>query len=1077
MRKSSLKRSAIGLVLGQLFLAPTLSAQSLFPTVEEEASRALPSGYILTEKGQEKYEHQLRSSTDYGNKFNTGVEFTTDAIALIPLIGDKAAFFAKWGIKVLPDPFEHEVKKATIVLLTNHKMKLSQITGNSAEDIAKKVNLRGELLRLTQTAGLSPDIANQLYGQVIHQMDQNISEIAKDVDQLKADVHDLQSSVAVNAYNSKSNSHRLFSVEQIVNKLVADQQISQQELDDLKSNKAMSIRDAAEKLEEVKLELEEKIAENKEEITQELLKQHQAVTEKLSAFSIDISKRMIEISKKKTELEQTKDETKRKLLLSEIKQLEEVQKAEDLQNNKLEIEAAAENLNALSNILLFVDPALAKDVQVLSDVVVKTALLANALENSTFAATGLGPYGAVAGSLFTMIQHFKASKKPTAEEVISGQIKKLSQQVEQFRLQMHARFDRIEEMISFGHRQIIESFGKLDKKLDRLSDQISTLTPAFNYLNDEILNIRQDIRKSQLNSITLSFEELNNQCLNYQPATKDDPNYFMSIERYQECLDDYKTWHVNAPENPIFVGDQESDFNFIANSDYYKSGKFEYALGSIKSYMEEQGISDFPEVVNPITWFHGVNNTLDLMEQNVIHGKPYDVRLKSILNGQNGVKSNRVKIAELLDYIKTRKLYQYPQKHISLIVDELPKLWDKVQSDEIQNNEHLNKKVENHLNTLPTKIRDKQGDRHTKVVKQYLLSKDNSLIPNYDFALPACSGSKYKFMGDQVLDENAKDFLSKHLSNDILRDHYFGNQNLRFCYSITGSINKLKRKNVYGGHGVWTFKLLAPKKLIIKGFSNDQEILNVSTDFAKCHMFKPSYKSFTNIYDFSKTNTHNKGKHPKFLYGNLNAIKSYCKQSPFAKLLHSENTLKQEHQEKADEAYKNLAAFRENIRKSMNAKLVQTIEADSSTLSKNSVIHEGLRQYIAANKGSIADALNANQNILHSLVYFDRYRAYALNPQMAQKVYHFTSRRLSDLITTKLIKETWNLNTKPSDEELSETLKRPLHDLISEIESSRRVEALGEYTESYGPLYLIESRIKLISEAYDLNLGFIPTYE
>ncbi|KIG17061.1 hypothetical protein DB30_03658 [Enhygromyxa salina] len=157
----------------------------------------------------------------------------------------------------------------------------------------------------------------------------------------------------------------------------------------------------------------------------------------------------------------------------------------------------------------------------------------------------LGALLEVTGAVMDIVGLFGESS-PTPEELILEEIAKLAEQVEELRVEVHARFDKIEDLLSDMRREFLQQFASLAGDLRSVSRTLSKVHRQVLELEDTLeagldALYRQNYHSSR--EAAFRFRE------DFPDRTLSEPKM---LEYYQHIRD----WALSAPQQALFVGDE-----------------------------------------------------------------------------------------------------------------------------------------------------------------------------------------------------------------------------------------------------------------------------------------------------------------------------------------------------------------------------------------------------------------------------------------------------------------------------------------------------------------------------------------
>jgi WD40 repeat protein len=245
-------------------------------------------------------------------------------------------------------------------------------------------------------------------------------------------------------------------------------------------------------------------------------------------------------------------------------------------------------VDLLTGVISLVDPKAAKGIAVVAGAGLTIASAIVAMSSTGMA---LGPMGAIAGAVLGVVQYFLSGPDPM--EVIMQQLAQISQQIQSLREHADERFDRLENMLSGLHRNIMREFVRLHGKVDR---------------------IKTTVERMRLEADRRDFEQQKNLAFSYHQTHPYVPNKDeMSQAVRRRCYSTFKAWALRGSKRPVFVGEFEDEMSAEDIITYVEAHGVENSLKLLADYATLHYDLDTKTVINPLIWSEGVRTLLSFV--------------------------------------------------------------------------------------------------------------------------------------------------------------------------------------------------------------------------------------------------------------------------------------------------------------------------------------------------------------------------------------------------------------------------------------------------------------------------------
>ncbi len=272
-------------------------------------------------------------------------------------------------------------------------------------------------------------------------------------------------------------------------------------------------------------------------------------------------------------------------------------KAEEYQ---LQLNAIQSSLSLITTIVGQFNPRSAKEIAVVGNASLQIGTALNGWIKATAGLDGLDKLtslstvvmtGNVLGAVVNIISLFGDSQ-PTPEEMILEEIGKLRQQVNELRVEMHDRFDRIDEGLNAIHTTMNERFNQIDIQLGKINGNILEVQQSLMALDLKLSRIERN-NFEFLNALgRRPLLEAINGGLGYQARTGVPMPYQPEFVAFENQLHSWGTIHAFDPVN---AGPTQRDYSDAALLTELNAYPLDANLNYINGWLVAHG---FPAIAN-----------------------------------------------------------------------------------------------------------------------------------------------------------------------------------------------------------------------------------------------------------------------------------------------------------------------------------------------------------------------------------------------------------------------------------------------------------------------------------------------
>ncbi|MEZ4864254.1 MAG: hypothetical protein R3C14_23275 [Caldilineaceae bacterium] len=233
---------------------------------------------------------------------------------------------------------------------------------------------------------------------------------------------------------------------------------------------------------------------------------------------------------------------------------------------QLKLEAAQAGISIITTIAAQIDPKYAKDFSVVATSSLKVATSINSWLKATaglgavdkvFSLSSVVMTGNVLGAVMNIVSLF-GDDQPSPEQMILDEIGKLRQQVDQLRVEMHERFDRIDQSLNTIYTTMHERFDQIDIQLGKINGNIQEVQQSLAELDLKLSRIERN-NFEFLNALgRRPLLEAINGGLGYQQRTGQPMPYQPDFVTFENTLHTWATIHAFDPLN---AGPTQRDFS------------------------------------------------------------------------------------------------------------------------------------------------------------------------------------------------------------------------------------------------------------------------------------------------------------------------------------------------------------------------------------------------------------------------------------------------------------------------------------------------------------------------------------
>ena len=321
------------------------------------------------------------------------------------------------------------------------------------------------------------------------------------------------------------------------------------------------------------------------------------------------------------------------------KEAEQAQKRKEAEAFALKISASQAGLSILTTITAQFSPQRARQLSVTGNAVIQTVVAVNNWLKATAGQDALGKVfslssvvmtGNVLSAAMSVVSLF-GPQEPPPEQIILEEIGKLREQVNELRVEMHERFDRIDSNLNTIYSTMQQRFDQIDVQLGRINGNIIDVQRSLTEL---------DIRLSRIERN--NFEFLNdlgrrplldaiNGGLGYQQRTGQPMPYQPDFVEFENTIQGWGTIHAFDSVNAGPTQRDYSDAQMLAELSAYPT---DANINYINGWLQAHGLSAISNkrLPSPRDWLFAVRTYNQLALEWPQHMNRIDPNRKAALN-------------------------------------------------------------------------------------------------------------------------------------------------------------------------------------------------------------------------------------------------------------------------------------------------------------------------------------------------------------------------------------------------------------------------------------------------------------
>jgi hypothetical protein len=158
------------------------------------------------------------------------------------------------------------------------------------------------------------------------------------------------------------------------------------------------------------------------------------------------------------------------------------------------------------------------------------------------------------------------SSTPSVDEQIYEQVLALRQQVEDLRMEMNERFDRIELQLGFMYDQMLVGFNALGSQIGDLQNSVSTILLQMNIVRSQLSRLESALYGLAQDVLLTDLTSAANTVLDYRDENNIDLSYAGQNPSFITGSEDFFTFATNTARTQSFAGSREAPTLNLSNA-------------------------------------------------------------------------------------------------------------------------------------------------------------------------------------------------------------------------------------------------------------------------------------------------------------------------------------------------------------------------------------------------------------------------------------------------------------------------------------------------------------------------------
>ena len=193
------------------------------------------------------------------------------------------------------------------------------------------------------------------------------------------------------------------------------------------------------------------------------------------------------------------------------------------------------------------------------------------LSGDPIAAAG-GVFGLVSNGIDIAGLAGAAGNTPSVDEQIYDQLIELRAQVEAMRVEMHERFDRIEQQLNFMYDQMIVGFNAIGNGIGDLQGQNEAILREMHIVRSQLSQLESALFGVAEDILLTDLTDAANTVLDYRDENGIDLSYANNKPSFITASEDFFTYATTTAQSQSFAGSRSSPVVTLTSANDYLTG-------------------------------------------------------------------------------------------------------------------------------------------------------------------------------------------------------------------------------------------------------------------------------------------------------------------------------------------------------------------------------------------------------------------------------------------------------------------------------------------------------------------------
>jgi len=239
-------------------------------------------------------------------------------------------------------------------------------------------------------------------------------------------------------------------------------------------------------------------------------------------------------------------------------------------------------------------------------------------------AATLNPVDAITGFLDVVtasagiVDTFGDGGPPSPEEQMFDQIIEMRDQLEDVRVEMNQRFDRIEEQLGVIYTAVADGFNALGMQIGDLTQDVANISrelviarASLERIEDALWGVAEDV-------LLLDLTLLTNELLDYRDDAGVDLPYSQTNPNFVSGASNFFSWATTIAKNTTFAGDQSSTLSIVNAHDRLNDPSIGRQINDLRVFPAQLGLPALwpTRIAAPAPWTQAASAYAQLAKEN-----------------------------------------------------------------------------------------------------------------------------------------------------------------------------------------------------------------------------------------------------------------------------------------------------------------------------------------------------------------------------------------------------------------------------------------------------------------------------